>query len=171
VSVDPGFRAMYEREFGDVYRTVLLLCGDRGLAEDATQEAVARALVRWRRLKTHPRPAGWVTTTAMNIARRQLRRRPSPLPGEAPRGADVEGALDLRRAIGKLPHRQQEAAALHYLLDLSVAETAIEMGCDEGTVKTHLSRARAALARDLGETNDDRAGLRAGPTRSDDHDR
>jgi RNA polymerase sigma-70 factor (ECF subfamily) len=52
-------------------------------------------------------------------------------------------------AIRGLPPRQQEAVALHYLLDLTVADTATAMGVDEGTVKTHLSRAREALARAL----------------------
>ena len=52
-------------------------------------------------------------------------------------------------AVRALPARQQEAVALHYLLDLTVADTAATMGIDEGTVKTHLSRARDALAHAL----------------------
>ena len=40
--------------------------------------------------------------------------------------------MDLRAALRRLPARQQEAVALHYLLDLPVAETATVMGCDEG---------------------------------------
>jgi RNA polymerase sigma-70 factor (ECF subfamily) len=54
--------------------------------------------------------------------------------------------LDLRRAIGGLPRRQQQAVVLHYLLGLPLEEAAHAMGCREGTVKVHLSRARAALA-------------------------
>ena len=57
--------------------------------------------------------------------------------------------MDLRGAMRRLPARQQEAVALHYLLDLPVAETAATMGCDEGTVKTHLARARRTLERAL----------------------
>jgi RNA polymerase sigma-70 factor (ECF subfamily) len=152
---------MYEAEFANVFRAVALVCGDRGIAEDATQEAFARALARWRRLRDAPWAAGWVTTTAINVARRQLRR--SPLPPDAPAGEpDREAALDVRAAIRHLPSRQQEAVALHYLLDLPIAHAASAMGCDEGTVKTHLSRARARLTRLLGrETESDQIEARA----------
>jgi RNA polymerase sigma factor (sigma-70 family) len=62
---------------------------------------------------------------------------------------DIEGRVALRAAIDDLPARQQEAVLLHYLLDLPVSETASVMGIDQGTVKTHLSRARTALERAL----------------------
>jgi RNA polymerase sigma factor (sigma-70 family) len=145
VKVDPGFQALYEREFPAVYRAAFLLCGDRQLAEDATQEAFARALVRWRRLGREPWAAGWVTTTALNVARRQLRTgTPAPIGSDAPAEGD-DDALDLRAAVRALPPRQQEAVALYYLLDMPIADTAAAMGCDEGTVKSHLARARGAL--------------------------
>ena len=149
MTVDEGFRVMYEREFPTVFGAVRLLCGDHALAEDATQEAFARALVRWKRLGSQPWAAGWVTTTALNVARRHLRRRPPPdawRSAEPAREPDREAELDLAGAMRRLPPRQQEAVALHYLHDLTVADAATVMGCDEGTVKTHLSRARAALA-------------------------
>ncbi|HYY07344.1 MAG TPA: sigma-70 family RNA polymerase sigma factor [Actinomycetota bacterium] len=146
--VHPAFRALYEREFPSVFRAAFLLSGDRPLAEEATQEAFARALTRWGRIGSQPWVAGWVTTTAMNVARRQLRRRPEPTLDVAPLPDHVE-ALNVRSAVRNLPVRQQEAVVLHYLLDLPVAETAATMGCDEGTVKTHLSRARFALGRAL----------------------
>ena len=79
MTVDPAFRELYEREFAAVFRAALLLSGDRRLAEDAAQEAFARALARWRRLRSHPSPGGWVTTTALNVARRQLLRQRSTL--------------------------------------------------------------------------------------------
>jgi RNA polymerase sigma factor (sigma-70 family) len=163
VNVDPGFEALYEREFASVFRAAFLLCGDRSTAEDATQEAFARALVRWRRLAGQPWAAGWVMTTAMNIARRGMRRRPAPVEDPVPPGPDDDARLDVRRALGRLPARQQEAVALHYLLDLSVADTAAAMGVAEGTVKAHLSRARQGLAEPLGITDaEDAAGPQNG---------
>jgi RNA polymerase sigma-70 factor (ECF subfamily) len=151
MKTDPGFRELYEREYPSVFRAVLLMCGDRGIAEDATQEAFARALARWRRLGGHAWAAGWVTTTAMNVARRSLRRRPTETRNQVVGEVDVDARVDLRLAIRALPPRQQEAVVLHYLLDLPVAEVAAAMGCDAGTVKTHLFRARGALARALAE--------------------
>jgi RNA polymerase sigma-70 factor (ECF subfamily) len=133
-----------------VYRAVYLLCRDRGVAEDATQEAFARCLARWERLADRPWVAGWVTTTAMNVARRALRRHPetaAPMPD--PR--TTEESMDLNRALQLLPARQLEAVVLYYGLDLPVEDVASAMGCRAGTVKAHLSRARAALAGKLQE--------------------
>jgi RNA polymerase sigma-70 factor (ECF subfamily) len=52
----------------------------------------------------------------------------------------------IEEEIQKLPARQREAFLLRYWQDLDVAETAAAMGCSEGSVKTHCSRATHALA-------------------------
>ena len=51
--------------------------------------------------------------------------------------------------VGKLPGRQREAFLLRYWEELDVAETAAVMGCSQGSVKTHCSRAVHALAKSL----------------------
>lgn len=52
----------------------------------------------------------------------------------------------IEKEIQKLPARQREAFLLRYWEDMDVAETAQVMGCSEGSVKTHCSRATHALA-------------------------
>ncbi|MES2016506.1 MAG: RNA polymerase sigma factor [Pseudomonadota bacterium] len=51
--------------------------------------------------------------------------------------------------VQKLPARQREAFLMRYWQDMDVAETAVAMGCSEGSVKTHCSRATHALAESL----------------------
>ena len=54
-------------------------------------------------------------------------------------------------ALSALPRRQREAFSLRVLEELDVGDTARAMGCSEGSVKTHLSRARLALKLQLGD--------------------
>jgi RNA polymerase sigma-70 factor (ECF subfamily) len=70
-----------------------------------------------------------------------------------PRAADTVGReqilLMIEQEVAQLPTRQREAFLLRYWEELDVAETASVMGCSEGSVKTHCSRAVHALAKSL----------------------
>ena len=57
--------------------------------------------------------------------------------------------LQIEQEVSQLPQRQREAFLLRYWEELDVAETAAVMGCSEGSVKTHCSRAVHALAKAL----------------------
>lgn len=72
-----------------------------------------------------------------------------PDPQRAHDGREAYGRL--AQALQRLPRRQREAFSLRVLEELDVATTARAMGCSEGAVKTHLSRAREALQRQLEE--------------------
>lgn len=60
--------------------------------------------------------------------------------------AQRETMAAIEGAIAKLPARQREAFLMRYWEDMDVAETALAMGCTEGSVKTHCSRATHTLA-------------------------
>ena len=58
---------------------------------------------------------------------------------------------ELWAAVRRLPKRQAQCVALHYLEDRSTAEVAAVLGISEATVRVHLHRARTHLATTLGE--------------------
>lgn len=78
---------------------------------------------------------------------------------EAATGSSTEAAGDtvereqimgiIEDEIARLPRRQREAFLMRYWEDMDVAETAVAMGCSEGSVKTHCSRATHSLAATL----------------------
>jgi RNA polymerase sigma-70 factor (ECF subfamily) len=151
------FDEFYATHFDVVARAIGLAAGDRELARDATQEAFARALRRWRRVREMDRPDGWVYVVAMNQLRDHWRRLDRKQPAE-PAPADSSGGivtcLTVREAIATLPPRQRQAVVLRYLADLPVADVADAMGCAVGTVKATLHRALRAMRIELQEDDD-----------------
>ncbi len=148
-------------------RMAELALGNRDDALDAVQDAMIR-LVGYR-----DRPEAEWTPLFWSILRRQVtdrhrratvRRRvlavlgradddrddplemlPDPGQDPAARHADAEAWSALGSALRRLPRRQREAYLLRELQGLDVAQAAAAMGCSEGSVKTHLSRAMTAL--------------------------
>jgi RNA polymerase sigma factor (sigma-70 family) len=139
---------------------VALVTGSRPAAEDAVQEALARAWERSLRGESIDRLEAWVTTVAMNLARSRLRRIRAEWRARGRLEVTRTPALgperaDLRRALEALPRRQREVTILHYYLDLDVAEAARTLGISVGAVKASLHLARRALARSLGEPEEE----------------
>lgn len=134
------------------------VCDGRANAEDAVQEALARA---WERMDhgTHiDSLQAWVTAVALNLSRSRLRRlrterrrQPELAQAEVSLGPSPEDRLDVRKALQTLPRRQREVTVLFYYLDMSIADIAAALGIKEGTVKVWLHRARASLAVALGD--------------------
>jgi RNA polymerase sigma-70 factor (ECF subfamily) len=137
---------------------VALVTGSRPAAEDAVQEALVRAWERSMKGQAIDSLGAWVATVALNVSRsgvrrkiaeRRARHRLGPTTTTAPEWSHGE-VVDIERAVASLPRRQREVVVLRYLLDLNTAETATTLRINEGTVKSELSRARAALANTLG---------------------
>lgn len=133
------------------------MSGNRPAAEDAVQEALLRAWERSERGLAMGSLEAWVATVALNLARsgvRRLiaeRRARSRLGPAAGTQFDPTGdRVDVERAMRTLPRRQREAVVLRYYLGMDTREVATILGVTEGTVKSTLFRARAALAEALG---------------------
>jgi RNA polymerase sigma-70 factor (ECF subfamily) len=128
------------------------VAGDRVEAEDAVQEAFARAVASGERFRRVDNPEAWLRTVALNVLRRRWRRA-QMFRGLTPRIAspsDVPGISEdhvaVIEALRALPFQQRETVALFYLGDLSVQEIAGTLDVAEGTVKSRLNRGRTALA-------------------------
>lgn len=171
VDDDERIRAFVATEYRQVVATVALVCGSTATAEDAVQEALARAWEHTARGKDIERLGAWVTTVALNLARSQMRRWRSERRARTKLGAlrpeihDVTGATGeayaVRQALAELPRRQREVTALRYYLGLDVRAIADHLGIAEGTVKAMLFRARQRLAIALGD--DDPSGEQDDP--------
>lgn len=140
----------FDDRFGDLarlaYQVAYRLTGDRSASEDVAQETLARAYVRWSRVGHHAEP--WVVRVATNqVIGRWRRRQPILAPAADAPGSDAQVAerLALVTALRDLPRRQREVLALRYLGDLSIEQTAAELGCTESTVKAHAARALRAM--------------------------
>ena len=135
-----------------MFRALCLATGNPDVASDATQEAFGRAYARWSRLSKHPWAGGWVTTTALNLCRKELRRQARSVPElvvEATSGRDVPQELDVVAALGRLPFRQREAVVLFYWNDLPIVAIADLMNISESAVRAHLTHARSTLRKTL----------------------
>jgi RNA polymerase sigma-70 factor (ECF subfamily) len=125
--------------------------GDLGDAQDVTQEAFCRAFARWDRLSSYDDPVAWVRRVAWNLATTRWRRhRVASVFLRSQRERHVEGPspdrVALVGALAVLPANQRRVFVLHYLADMSIVDIAAQEGIAEGTVKSTLHRARAALA-------------------------
>jgi RNA polymerase sigma-70 factor, ECF subfamily len=155
-SAGDAFDALFRREFGPITRTAYLIVGDWEVAREIAQDAFVQVLRRWKKVQEMESPGGWVRRVAIRDAVRTRRREArgrsfSRTVAPSVIGAREAVAVDVRQALLTLPRQQRAVIALYYLEDQPVAEIASLLGCSEGTVKTHLSRGRAALAKQLGE--------------------
>lgn len=159
----PTFAEIFAAHYPAMVRLAGLLGADD--PEDIAQEAFARLHQRQARLRDEAATVPYLRSTVCNLTRNRVRhlrlarlRKPDPPP---PEGSGEQAFLvaerhrDLLGAVDRLPRRQREAVVLRYWLDLSEREIADAMGVTPGSVKSHTSRAIAALGRALEERIDD----------------
>jgi RNA polymerase sigma-70 factor, ECF subfamily len=140
------FTSFYEEHRRAVFRTALLLVGDREEAMDLTQEAFARAFQQWGRVASHDRPVAWVirVVTNLSLSWRRRSRRVGPKVSDATHDPDPPEPAVVG-ALARLPSAQRAVIVLRFYLDQSVAEVARILGKRPGTVKALTSQALANL--------------------------
>ena len=158
VMPEETFEQLYHRHHDRLYRFCLNQLRNRHDAEDAAQEAFARA---WQRPPTFPRDAfyPWLHVIARNLCadtgRRRARVEPTAeieMEGPDDAEAGISRAVELellRLALEQLPERHRTALRWREGEELSYEEMAARAGVSLGTVVSLLWRARQGLKRQL----------------------
>lgn len=152
---DPTFEEFMAARWTPLYRTAYLLMGTREQAEDLLQTALARTCVRWGSIRDKGAADAYVRRAMVNLAQREWRRRRREVPTEELPDAGRDHIavradhLLLWQEISRLPARMRATLVLRYYEDLSVEETARELGCSTGAVKSQTHHAIARLRESL----------------------
>jgi DNA-directed RNA polymerase specialized sigma24 family protein len=136
---------LYRARRPEFCRAAAAIVGDRGLGEDAVQEAFAKAVRRRRSYRGRGSLEAWVWRIVVNAARDARRRRLPVLSATALASNGHSPSLPLEL----LTDRQREVLFLHYYADLDYAAIAEALEISPGTVGATLSIARAILRRAL----------------------
>jgi RNA polymerase sigma-70 factor, ECF subfamily len=161
VDDEQALRELYAASYARLVGTVGAVVRDRDLAEEAVQDAFVRLMGRWQQVSRYDDPEAWVRKAALGYASNRRRKALNGLKAAFRHGPAADqpsptgDAVDLRRALASLPRAQREAVVLQGL-GMDVASIARQLDVPEGTVKSRLSRARAALAPMLREDVTDR---------------
>src|SRR4051812_23593627 len=152
-AVTVEFEAFFMAEYAGVARYCWSLVRQREQAEDVAQEAFSLVLGKWKSIQD---PRGYVYKVATNLVRRSWtrqaldrRRHDQLIEDLATESPDAAQVLVLRDALARIPRRHRDVVLLHYYAGFSTAEVALAVGRPQGTVKRHLSEARALLTEQL----------------------
>jgi RNA polymerase sigma-70 factor (sigma-E family) len=163
---DTAVEQLYAAHWRQLVRLSVLLVRDQAVAEEVVQDSFVALHGRWSRLAEPEKALAYLRQTVVNRSRSVLRRRgtearylhqvpPREEAGTEDTAEGHERRVVVLEALRRLPARQREVVALRYYLDLSEADIAATLGISRGAVKSHGSRALAALGRTLGHLMED----------------
>ncbi len=153
---EDDFRDFVSSRWSRLVRSAVLLGCSPAEAEDVTQAALERCLLKWSRIRRADDVDAYVHRVLLNTFTSSRRRRwtgerPTADPPDQVRTDDTE-RVDLAdavvRALRRLPDDQRAAVVLRYYAHLTEQQMAAALGVAPGTVKSRLSRALDALGRD-----------------------
>jgi len=156
---DEALVALYTAHYRSLARLSALLLRDTPAAEDVVQDAFVAMHGKWSRLRDPDKALAYLRQAVVNRSRSRLRhlkvvdKHAETTVGYAP--SAESGALqsvqhdEVMAAVRRLPQRQREVLVLRYYADMSEAQIAETMGISPGAVKSHASRAVAALRHTL----------------------
>jgi RNA polymerase sigma factor (sigma-70 family) len=157
VPADSDFGSFFAQQHGPLFRALVLLTRNRHEAEELMQDAFLVLWERWEHMAAGRDPAAYLYRTALNAWRSRLRRAAvaarkaiHQIPTDDEMAA-VEARDAVVRALGVLPARQRAAVVLMDVLDLSSEQSGEVLGISPVTVRVLAARARATLAKEMGD--------------------
>ena len=144
---------VYRRQYRRFLRVALALTGGREQADDAVQEAFARAIRNRAAYRGEGSLDGWLWQTLVNVCR-DAHRRPAELASideQSVLNGQAEEWPELRAAVAALPERQRLVLFLRHYADLDYETIATVLGVQRGTVAATLHTAHSALRRTMTE--------------------
>ena len=153
------FASFYTEQRTALLRGLILVTGNSAEADDLTQEAFARILERWDRVRSMESPAGYLFRTALNLHRSRLRsllRRKAVPMSDTPRDAiaETDDRAMVHRALQRCTPEQRSALVLVHLVGMSSEEAGAILGIDGDAVRARLARGRQTLRDALGGLDD-----------------
>ncbi len=149
-----SFGQLARRYYASMVAIAYAILADHQLAEDAAQEAFARALTNLRKLRKPDKFAPWLAQICRNVAKDMIAAKARQINTEdSCRAPDSSGRDDnveaVRRSIERLPFRAREVIVLRYYNGLSYEEIASVLGISKPTINGRLTRAKRKMARYL----------------------
>ena len=168
MDLDAEFTAFMSEHTSTLRYTAWLLVGDGERADELVQQALVRTYGAWSRARTDPlaytrRVLVNLRTDTWRRHRREVLTAPDEMPDarvDAAGPGQAEARDRLLRALAHLTPYQRRVIVLRYLVDLSEADVAADLGVTVGTVKSTASRSLAALRTALGDDLDRSGGAR-----------
>lgn len=161
---DARVAELFDRHYAPMCRLAYVILGEAGLAEEIVMEALLKTFTGFGRIRDLDRTDAYLRRAVVNLCRSRIRRK-----GIESRANSAVHHRDQRKpaewdperhetsrivwsAVRKLPERQRACVVLFYLEDLAERDIAEALDCSIGTVKSQLSKARAKLARWIGDS-------------------
>ncbi len=160
---DDEFTSFVLQATSTLQRSALLLTGERAAADDLVQATFTKLYVSWGKVRRAGNPVAYARTTLTRtfLSQRRLRRS-----GEIPRddltltetaSTGPEDRLDVLAALRLLAPTDRAVLVLRYWEDLSVSDTAHQLGISEPAVRTRARRALQRIRPHIHSTQEDRS--------------
>jgi RNA polymerase sigma factor (sigma-70 family) len=143
----PSFETFVHQSWDRTLAVVVLTTGSLAAAEDACQDAFAKAYLSWSRVGRLDQPDRWVRRVATRAAIDEWRKqqRLGPIPDGESYAEELVQRIWLKWGLSHLSPMQRRTVLLRFQYGMTDVEVSLALGSSPATIRTHLHRARIRL--------------------------